>query len=66
MYQHHVTKYQQLSKIVYSPKLKLNIVPNVRNNYKERELTSGVKWHPPEILGDSLSSLGSGGGNDGW
>ena len=62
----NLTKFQLPSKIVHSPKLKLNIALNVHNNHKRRELTSGGEVTPLKSLGELNIVLGLGGGGGGW
>ena len=54
----NVTNFQLPSKIVHSPKLKLNIALNVHNNDKRRELTSGGEVTPLKSLGELNVFLG--------
>ena len=53
-----MTKFKLPKKIACSPKLKLNIVLNVRNDHKGRELTSGGKATPLKSLGELNIVLG--------
>ena len=43
-----MTNFQLPTKIVHSPKLKLNIVLNVHNNHNGKELTSGGEVTPTQ------------------